>query len=246
MKYKKTLVFLVMAVLCAADWYFSNFETVSNPGILGFLSEKELAEWILDPGGNYNGARRMLVIYTIPVLLGIWYLTQEEKPAYLVRFPSRKCYKAKDLGYVLLISGLFSAVHEAVQYIFIRYCMGSAIIEKVQLLPYCFIAIVVHTILYVQTGLVWHILTDVFRSRLAGLLGTFGINFMQYIVWGYGYGRLWLPGSDCTAAFSYIDGDYSIGELQLVLARGILVAAVLCAVCLWVFEKKDLMRDEKK
>lgn len=244
MKYKKTVFLLVMAVLCVANWYFSNFGAVSNPDSYVFLSEKEIADWLLNEGSNYNGAREVLVVYTIPVILGIWYLTESERPAYLIRFPNRKSYKAGDLRCLLLASCMFSAAHELIQYIFMSLCMSREVIGKVHLPLYCLIAFVLHIILYVQTGLVWHILTDVFRSRLAGLFGAFGINFMQYLIMAYS--DLWVPGKDSTAAYTYIDGDYTLGELFLVLTRGILVVALLCAICMMIFEKKDLMRDEKK
>lgn len=244
MKYKKTVLFLVMIILCVADWYFSNYGAVSNPDTYAFLSEKEIAEWLLNEGSNYNGARELLVVYIIPVLLGMWYLTEAERPAYLVRFPNRKSYKARDLRCVLLASCLFSAAHEVVQYIFMSLCMGREVIGAVHLPLYCLIAFVLHIILYVQAGLVWHILTDVLQSRLAGLLGTFGIHFMQYLIMAYS--NLWVPGKDSTAAYIYIDGDYTLWEILLVLVRGILVAAVLYVICQMVFEKKDLMRDEKK
>ncbi len=244
MKYKKAVFSIIAVLLCVADWYFSNVETIINARASGLFSERDILLSLLSGTSDYNGVSELLVVYTVPVLLGIWYLTESEKPAFVLRFEQRGRYKRKVLENVLLGSAVFSAIHELVQVVFMYYWMEREVIEKTQFLLYSFLTFVVYTILYVQTGLLWHLFTDVLRSRLEGLLAVFGINFLQYQITKYT--SLWLPGRDCVVAFYYITGTYTTEEFLLVVAKEIFVLIALYAICLIIFEKKDLMRDEKK
>ena len=244
MKYRESVVFLAAVLLCVADWYFSNVETIIFARASGFFSERDILLSLLSGSSDYNGAGELLVVYTFPVLLGMWYLTESEKPAFILRFGQRGRYKRKALENVLLGAVEFSAVHELVQIVFMNYWMEHELLVETHFLQYSFLAFVVHIILYVQAGLLWHIIADIFQSRLLGLFAVFGINFLQLHITKYT--SLWLPGRDCVAAFSYITGIYTTGEFLIVLAKGILVAVAFYAICQMVFEKKDLMRDEKK
>ena len=78
MKYKYLVCALIYVGLCSIDCYFSNVPMLNSIGQMG-ITEDVIFLNIHNSGSNFCGIKEILVVDTIPVLLGIYYALDKEK-----------------------------------------------------------------------------------------------------------------------------------------------------------------------
>ena len=78
MKYKYLVCALIYVGLCSIDCYFSNVPMLNSIGQMG-ITEDVIFLNMHNSGSNFCGIKEILVVDTIPVLLGIYYALDKEK-----------------------------------------------------------------------------------------------------------------------------------------------------------------------
>lgn len=81
LKYKYLVCALIYVGLCSIDCYFSNVPMLNSIGQMG-ITEDVIFLNIHNSGSNFCGIKEILVVDTIPVLLGIYYALDKEKHIY--------------------------------------------------------------------------------------------------------------------------------------------------------------------
>ena len=79
MKYKYLVCALIYVGLCSIDCYFSNVPMLNSIGQMG-ITEDVIFLNSHNSGSNFCGIKEILVVDTIPVLLGIYYALDKENP----------------------------------------------------------------------------------------------------------------------------------------------------------------------
>ena len=244
MKYKYGIVFLVYFVFCAADWLFANIPII-NALSTGYFTEYDIFMNLHTSLNGYSGLQEIMVVYTIPVLIGIWCLSIQERPYILLRFRNRTVYMQTEMRKAAITSVGFSLIHEIVDYALVSRYLDRDMLKENDFLKYCIFMTLLLGIFYMETGCVYYIISDLAKNRLSALLGAFLINFVQFTVLKYMNG-IWLPGADTIAPFDYLDGVLGVGGVLLIALRGEMVTAVLYILCQIVFEKRDILKNEEK
>ncbi len=244
MKYKYGIVFLVYFVFCLADWLFANIPIIGALST-GYFTEFDIFMNLHSSLNGYNGLQEIMVVYTIPVLMGIWYLSNQEQPCILLRFRNRIVYKQTEMYKVAVISLGFSMLHEIVDFVFVSRCLDQEMLKENKFFKYCIFMTLLMGIFYMETGCIYHMISDLIKSRLVALLGAFLTSFVQFVILKYMNGT-WLPGVDTIAPFDYLDGVLGAGGVFLIALRGVMITAVLYIFCQIVFEKRDILRNEDK
>lgn len=244
MKYKYWIVFLVYFVFCLADWLFANIPIISALST-GYFTEFDIFMNLHSSLNGYSGLQEIMVVYTIPVLMGIWYLSDQEQPYILLRFRNRIVYKQTEMCKVAVISLGFSMLHEIVDFVFVSHCLDQEMLKENKFFRYCIFMTLLMGIFYMETGCVYHMISDLMKSRLVALLGAFLTNFVQFVILKYMNGT-WFPGVDTIAPFDYLDGVLGADGVFLIALRGVMITAVLYIFCQIAFEKRDILRNEEE
>lgn len=81
LKYKYLVCALIYVGLCSIDCYFSNVPMLNSIGQMG-ITEDVIFLNMHNSSSNFCGIKEILVVDTIPVLLGIYYALDKEKHIY--------------------------------------------------------------------------------------------------------------------------------------------------------------------
>lgn len=152
MKYKYLVCALIYVGLCGIDCYFSNVPMLNSIGQMG-ITEDVIFLNIHNSGSNFCGIKEILVVDTIPVLLGIYYALDKEKTYILLRYKTREKYNNSQVRIIIVMAAIFSAVRQIVDYIFTVYSFNGATIKKYPFVLYSLMEFVVIWIFFVATGL---------------------------------------------------------------------------------------------
>ena len=197
------------------------------------------------PNSNYFGYLKAIVIYTLPVLLGIYYV-QDKTPSFLIiRHSTRKHYKQSEILKIVIVAIEFSFIRQLVDIIFILQVYDLKFLQKNFFIFYSFSEIAIISLFLVSVGLLYQILNDLFETTLLAIAALWIINFIQYIIIKFKIGSFWIPGRNIATASNILERYQSLSSSASDVIRGILVAGSLYIICLIVFEKKDIVKNEK-
>lgn len=244
MKYKYLVCALIYVGLCSIDCYFSNVPMLNSIGQMG-ITEDVIFLNMHNSSSNFCGIKEILVVDTIPVLLGIYYALDKEKTYILLRYKTREKYNNSQIRIIIVMAAIFSAVRQIVDYIFTVYSFNGATIKKYPFVLYSLMEFVVIWIFFVATGLFYKILRDCLQNELIALIGAFGVNFVQFTLIRFWLVKFWIPGLDVAVAYNFLEGNKSFVSCLGILAKNIVMAIVLYIAGIVTFAKRDILRNEK-
>lgn len=244
LKYKYLVCALIYVGLCSIDCYFSNVPMLNSIGQMG-ITEDVIFLNMHNSGSNFCGIKEILVVDTIPVLLGIYYALDKEKTYILLRYKTREKYNNSQIRIIIVMAAIFSAVRQIVDYIFTVYSFNGATIKKYPFVLYSLMEFVVIWIFFVATGLFYKILRDCLQNELIALIGAFGVNFVQFFLIKFWLVKFWIPGLDVAVAYDFLEGNKSPVSCLGILAKNIVMAIVLYIAGIVTFAKRDILRNEK-
>lgn len=235
---------MIYILLFIVDCHFSNYP-ILNMIHTEYLTETDILMSLHDSVNGYNGFLEMLVVYTLPFLLGCYYVSDKEVPCNIIRHTSREKYKQMEIKKMMLVSGIFTLLHQLIDFIYIVKNFRWSLLMEYSFLPYIIIAGGIAVLFYVQTGLFYHIINDWIKNDLIALIIMLGINFVQYIVIKYSIVDLWIPGKDLFVAFEFFCMNLNYADVLFVIMRNLLTIICLYLISKMIFEKKDVMKHEK-
>lgn len=241
LKFKYMTLSMVYLILCVSDWFFSNIPII-NAIDTGYFTKTDILMNLHSSVSGYNGILKLLVIYSFPVLFGVYYISDKESPYCVLRNSSRAVYKRKEIGKVILVSGLFSAIHELVNYGLVNRIFNLEILKEHNFAKYSVVTAVIFCMFFVQTGILYHIIADLCTNKIYALFGSFAWNFIQYLGIKYYIINFWIPGVDLMKTFEYLMGNINA---LLIMGRNILMVFIFYILCQMTFEKKDLIKYEE-
>lgn len=244
MKFKYMILILFYLVLCIIDCYFSNTPIV-NAIHTGYFTETDILMSLHDSSNGYNGLLEMLVVYTFPILLGIYFILEKETGYWVVRHSTRAEYKKTQSRKIILAAVLFAFIHQVVDFIYAIWNLNIALLIEHSFVTYTVLSGVIASLFYIETGFLYQMIRDFMKTELPALLATFIINYVQYLLIKYYIVDFWIPGTDVMAAFEYLSGNSGLHLGGITILRSLLAIACLYWLGQMIFEKKDIMKHEK-
>ena len=95
------------------DVYKRQVPMLNSIGQMG-ITEDVIFLNIHNSGSNVCGIKEILVVDTIPVLLGIYYALEKEKTYILLRYKTREKYNNSQIRIIIVMAAIFSAVRQIV------------------------------------------------------------------------------------------------------------------------------------
>ena len=97
----------------------------------GYFTPTDILMSLHDSANGYNGLMELLVVYTFPVLLGIYFVADKETSYCIVRYDTRTQYKRNENKKVMIVAFIFSGIHQIIDFIFTMINFeGSFLREK--------------------------------------------------------------------------------------------------------------------
>ncbi|OUP01255.1 hypothetical protein B5F37_08050 [Drancourtella sp. An210] len=244
MRFKFMILTGFYLVFCIFDICFSNIPVLDARSV-GYITENDIFMSLHDSANGYNGILKMTIVYTMPVLLGIYFVKEKETSYWMIRQKTRTRFKQIEVLKVILVSVIFAVIHQVIDMAFTMWCFPKLLLREYSFAAYTIIFAIFACVFYIQTGLIYQIFHDKFKMEISSLLGTFVINFLQYIIIKYYITNVWIPAKDLMIAFEYSCGNIMLSSVAFTISRGVLLAAALYIISQIIFEKKDIMKNEK-
>lgn len=234
----------VYCLLLVIDCCFSNypiFESMHK----GIFSETDVLMSLHDSVNGYNGLLEMLVVYTLPFLLGAYCVRDKESSYCIIRNNTRTRYKRMEILKMVLAALGFMFLHQLIDYIYISVNFKKSFLMEYSFVTYTIVFGIIACLFYIQTGFLYQILYDLTGTDIMAFLVTLIINLIQYLGIKYYIFSGWIPGKDLMAAFEYLNGNVGFSAIVITILRSLLVTVCLYAVSQMIFEKKDILKNEK-
>lgn len=244
LKFKYMILILFYLVLCIIDCYFSNTPIV-NAIHTGYFTETDILISLHDSSNGYNGLLEMLVVYTLPILLGIYFILEKETAYWVVRHSTRAKYKQIQSRKIILVAVIFSFIHQVIDFIYAIWNLKFSLLIEHSFAKYTILSGVIASLFYIETGFLYQMIRDFVKTELPALLITFIVNYVQYLLIKYYIVVFWIPGVDVMTAFEYLGGNSGLRSGGFTILRSLLIIVCLYLLGQMIFEKKDIMKHEK-
>ncbi|MDO5411488.1 MAG: WxPxxD family membrane protein [Lachnospiraceae bacterium] len=241
----KGLPFLI--ALFIVDWCSSNIPLLKfhqNGLNSGLNPQKELLFTIIYTNSGFQSIVEYTLIYIIPYLVFLNYISGRTSIAEFIRMPSRTYHLRHQLRNITISSAVFTFVHEFIAWI------GTAVILPVSLLKAnrWFEASLFHFLsiflFYIQVGLFCKILAQLSVGKIQ-LLYTFLFYAGMFYLW-----RLsildWTPVKDTALLEGIMTRTLSSFEIVLRFIRELSFIILLYLLNGQLFERSDLIPYESK
>lgn len=244
MKFRYMILMAAYGILFVIDCHFSNYP-ILNMIHTEYLTETDILMSLHDSVSGYNGLLEMLVVYTLPFLLGNYFVSDKQVCFRVMRHGTRSKYKWAETLKMITAAILFVTLHQFIDFLYTIVNIKGSLLKEYSFGIYTITAGTIAVLFYIQTGLVYQIIHDLVKKDLAALLFTFVLNFTQYVLIKYVIVRSWLPGKDLFAAFDFFSGNCGFSAIIFTVARSLLTVVCLYFISQTVFEKKDIIKYEK-
>ena len=107
------VLIIVYGMLFAVDCHFSNYP-ILNMIHTEYLSETDVLMSLHDSVNGYNGLLEMLFVYTLPFLLGSYYISDKQVFFRVVRYGTRRKYKQAETKKMILAATIFTIIHQVI------------------------------------------------------------------------------------------------------------------------------------
>lgn len=244
LKYRYIILSIVYLIFCVIDCCYSNIPIV-NAIDTGYFTPTDILMSLHDSANGYNGLMELLVVYTFPVLLGIYFVADKETSYCIVRYDTRTRYKRNENKKVLTLALIFSGIHQMIDVIFAMLNFEVSFLMETSFIRYTILFGIIMFLFYLETGFLYQIIHDLLKIDLLALIATFIVNFVQYLLIRYGITNFWIPGEDVLVAFEYFRGKIDLTVVIMTIFRCILILGCFYLFGQIVFEEKDIMKHEK-
>lgn len=237
-KYRLMRLGIFFIVLLICDWHISNMPLLKMREETAILDEDVLLN-LFDSVNGYAGLMQVLVIYTLILLLCIYLFVGKDNLARLARYQKRSSYRRNCIKKVALIVILFSILHEVISIIFVFIHFEISLIQKFPLIEYAVLNTVLLSLLYLQVGMIYFIVTDLLRTNVSAIFVTFFIYLLQYWNCKFQIIPCWMPCFDLLSTFELLLRNLKNSMILQLVVRSILLDGFLFYLCQWTFNRKD-------
>lgn len=246
MKFRYMVLAAAYGLLFAVNCHFSNYPILDMRRVQ-YLTETDILMSLHDSVSGYHGLQQLLVAYTLPFLLGSYYVSDKQAFFRVARYGTRREYKRAEVKKMVWTAALFMVIHQMIDFLYTAVNFKRSFLEQYPFGLYTAAAGVIAALFYIQTGLIYQIIQDWLKRDLAALLLTFGLNYAQHILIKYKYALVggWIPGRDLFAAFDFFSGACDFSVVLFTIAKSLLMIILLYLASQSVFEKKDIIKYEK-
>ena len=120
MKFKYLILTIFYLILCIVDCYFSNAPILGSINT-GYFSKTDIFMSLHDSSNGYNGLLKISIVYILPIVLGIYFVSDREKFYYVIRYSVRSKYNTIRCLKVIIVSISFCIIHQIIDFIYIVY-----------------------------------------------------------------------------------------------------------------------------
>lgn len=238
------ILMFIYGLFFIVDCHFANYPIIDMLQV-DALTETDILMALLDSVNGYNGLLKMLVLYTLPVLFGAYFLSYKEVSYGIVRYGTRVRCRQEETKKIILISVGFTVIHQIISFVYISSNISRELLMKYPFVLYTIVAGIIAILFYIQTGLLYHIINDCLKVDLLTFIFMFCINFMQHISIKYRIVKFWISGADFLVAFDFFEGKIGFSTVVFTIIRSIIATMALYMISQMIFEKKDIMKYEK-
>lgn len=244
LKYRYIVLSVLYLIFCVIDCCYSNIP-IADAINTGYFTSTDILMSLHDSANGYNGLMELLVVYTFPILLGIYFVSDKETSYCIVRYDTRTQYKRNENKKVMIVAFIFSGIHQIIDFIFTMINFEGSFLREKSFVNYTILFGLIMFLYYLETGFLYQMIHDLLKIDLLALIATFIVNFVQYLVIRYGFANVWIPGEDVLVAFEYFKGSIDFTVIIVTIFRSGLIIGCLYLFGQIVFEKKDIMKHEK-
>lgn len=244
-KYKICMLSLIYMIFLNCDWLISNLPIIMMRKEEIFL-EQDIFLNLFSSTNGYSGLLQELVIYSLLVLLGAYYLSYSEEPPFILRHGSRGKYRNNEVLQLLVIAMIFSGFHELINYLYVRVFFAEEIVSQFSYTSYSIFSAIFLLFFYLQVGILYKIFDDLIKPSICSILITFFLCLCQFWVVKFYLIEIWLPCQDLMISFKYLINEVSGFALYIAFARNSIIVICLYAVSRITFNQKDILKNEGK
>ena len=195
-----------------------------------------------DSSNGYNGLLKISIVYILPIVLGIYFVSDREKFYYVIRYSVRSKYNTIRCLKVIIVSISFCIIHQIIDFIYIVYNFEFELLFKYNFIQYTVLFTIIISLFFIQTGFLYQIINDLIKIHLVSILITLATNYIQYIFIKYYIINFWIPCIDITAAFEYLSKNLNLTSILIVVFKELLFTISLYLLSQIIFEKKDIIK----
>ena len=215
--------------------------------IVGYLplSKYEIFLNIMGSHTNYLSYNRIMACYVIAFILLLSFLYIHDAPWFIIRLKSRTSYIAIHIKKAFLLSFSFALLIEVIHCIFSFIVFGDEITVSSGLVVYSALDFITEFLFYFRVGVLLLIVGMIINKKVAPFL-TIGIYLFLHVPMEYLSIDIWLPYKDCVVIPALLMKEMQPVATIPVIARALIIDAMLVVLSLYIFKNKDMITHEKK
>jgi hypothetical protein len=224
--------------------YFTNYLKTDGAPV---FSDKSVFLNIMGPFGNYINVRKIVVLYLILLVFGLYFVFKKDNSGFVVRLKTRHSYVTTHLRDIIIFVLTFVFLLEAVNIACALFTFDFSIIAELNLIPYSAIDFVTLLLFYMRAGVLLFIAGVVANKKAAPFI-TIAIYLIEFFSATYlpFINFIWLPYKDAISVPYLLAGEITPTDVLPGIIRGVIMNLGLIAAAYWLFLKKDIIYNEKK
>ncbi|MBP1564745.1 MAG: WxPxxD family membrane protein [Oscillospiraceae bacterium] len=247
-KYKLSKVIIssvIIFVFLVIHWIFCNIPIILKSGSVDRLN---LFVSLLCDNGGYEYRQSMMVIYIIPFLLGISYITSYDFSIFnIVRTKSKNRIFNQYLINIITWSFLFSFFHEIINIVGMNCVFSNSVIDNNKFILSSLINLFAMTIFYARVGMIYWIYKILASEKISLLLTLVTYCICYYFMFLFPVlGEIGLPCYDCSLIGGMITDSFTLEIILIKFFKGIMLLIGILILCLYLWKDKDIFEDERK
>lgn len=237
---KYALLFASFFVFFLFMWFYFSYSFLDMGDIIFKFSEEDILRNLFTH--NYHGYIFYSLLLPLPFAFALNYLLDAEKTVTLVRLKSRSHYIKVSMLHILLCSFLLAFFHEAVDALCLAVFFDIDLIKQLNIPFFACINFFTVFLFYIRAGIIFLLLRIYTPKKLAPFLLALVYFVEFYVLAGY---LPWLPFNDVTMIDDFVNGGAPASSVVPLLIRGVGMTVMVFAAAYFVFQKKDVLNNEK-
>lgn len=241
MRYKKLITGVTFLLYFLVDWIFTG-KVVKK--WLFAIEQSEAVRYSDLLTSDFNSLHRILMIYVIVFMLGLWFCLDKEYGFHILRFKNRNKYLQNEMQIVLIVSAEYSILHELVLFIFFNAYFEQALLRQENFVEYLAVETIVLFLFFLENGIIFLIISELVKIKFLSIITTVLINAAQYFLIHF-FRIFALPGYSVEVPTLYFSGDLISANIPFEIFKQAFICFILYLILKQTFSMRDFVKNEK-
>ncbi len=192
---------------------------------------------------NYYSKVHLVMIFVLPFVCSVDRVLMKDDIKQLIRHKTRGRIARNEIVKTVLVSILFSVIHNLINYIGLKIFFDESMFRAVNLLNYSIAESLVEFVYFLRVGCVFLVIKNLAKNKMAPIY-TFLVYFIESEFSIDILNGVWFPCNDVTIFNDLLDKAISSEALLILLLRGLIFTITAIYVSIIVFEKRDYLNEK--